>query len=71
MIFEEVVHSMGTREADCAEAITSEEKMEWTPIRMPDLPFGAKPGDKPKPGNLKPWDRRDVRRVSVGTLFRK
>ena len=41
MIFQEVVHSIGTREADCAEAITSEEKMEWTSIRMPDLAFAV------------------------------
>ena len=37
VIFQHVVHSTGTREADCAEAISSEEKVEWTSTRMPDL----------------------------------
>ena len=40
VIFQEVVHSTGTREADCAEAITSEEKLNGHP---PECPTYAAP----------------------------
>src|SRR5271165_2934475 len=39
VIFQEVVHSIGTREADCDEQSSFRGTTEWTFIRMPALPF--------------------------------
>jgi hypothetical protein len=36
VIFQEVVHSIGTREADCDEQSSFRGQTEWTSIRMPD-----------------------------------
>jgi hypothetical protein len=36
VIFQEVVHSIGTREADCDEQSSFRGQIEWTSIRMPD-----------------------------------
>jgi hypothetical protein len=38
VIFQEVVHSIRTGEADCDEQSSFRGKIEWTYIRMPDLP---------------------------------
>src|ERR1035438_277239 len=37
VIFQDVVHSIGTREADCAEQSSFRGATEWTFTRMPDL----------------------------------
>ena len=41
VIFQEVVHSTGTREADCSEQSPRGE-IEWTFTRMPDLPCAGR-----------------------------
>src|SRR5208282_465796 len=41
VIFQDVVHSIGTREADCDEQSSFRGKTEWTFTRMPDSPFGV------------------------------
>ena len=41
VIFQEVVHSIRTGEADCDEQSSFPGKTEWTSTRMPDLPFAV------------------------------
>src|SRR5271166_2574937 len=41
VIFQDVVHSIGTREADCAEQSSFRGATEWTFTRMPDLPLAV------------------------------
>src|SRR5579863_246699 len=41
VIFQEVVHSIGSREADCDEQSSFRGQTEWTSTRMPDLPFAV------------------------------
>ena len=57
MIFQDVVHSIGTREADCDEQSSFRGETEWTSTRMPDLPFAVE----------RPWlsmhDGADVKRL--------
>ena len=39
VIFQDVVHSIETGEADCDEQSSFPGRTEWTSTRMPDLPF--------------------------------
>ena len=41
MIFQEVVHSIGTGEADCDEQSSFRGQTEWTSTRMPDSRFAV------------------------------
>jgi len=41
VIFQDVVHSIGTGEADCDEQSSFPGQTEWTSTRMPDSPFAV------------------------------